>query len=150
MPTVSTTDFLPLSRRTQTEPSKSIVFSFVLISFYPCSAFQNASILQEILPKFVFFISPTRQVTLLQSNKIEIYFNSIGYPYIHAISFGLYLDHPQAEICIVHVRASNWIKTFAASYLNTQGLNNSCLKSPASTLVDLTFQSRALRSALSA
>ena len=40
--------------------------------------------------------------------------------------------------------------TFAASYLNTQGLNNSCLKSPASTLVDLTFQSRALRSALSA
>ena len=36
--------------------------------------------------------------------------------------------------------------TFAASYLNTQGLNNSCLKSPASTLVDLTFQSRKLRS----
>ena len=36
--------------------------------------------------------------------------------------------------------------TFTASYLNTQGLNNSCLKSPASTLVDLTFQSRALRS----
>ena len=29
---------------------------------------------------------------------------------------------------------------------NTQGLNNSCLKSPTSTLVDLTFQSRALRS----
>ena len=38
------------------------------------------------------------------------------------------------------------INTFAASYLNTQELNNSCLKSPASTLVDLTFQSRALRS----
>ena len=38
------------------------------------------------------------------------------------------------------------INTFAASYLNTQGLNNSCLKSPASALVDLTFQSRALRS----
>ena len=38
------------------------------------------------------------------------------------------------------------INTFAASYLNTQGLNNSCLKSPASTLVDLTFQTRALRS----
>ena len=38
------------------------------------------------------------------------------------------------------------INTFAASYLNTQGLNNSCLKSPASTLVDLTFQSRAFRS----
>ena len=40
---------------------------------------------------------------------------------------------------------SNNINTFAASYLNTEGLNNSCLKSPASTLVDLTFQSRALR-----
>ena len=39
-----------------------------------------------------------------------------------------------------------FINTFAASYLNTQGLNNWCLKSPASTLVDLTFQSRALRS----
>ena len=38
------------------------------------------------------------------------------------------------------------INTFAASYLNTQRLNNSCLKSPASTLVDLTFQSRAVRS----
>ena len=38
------------------------------------------------------------------------------------------------------------VNTFAASYLNTQGLNNSCLKSPASTLVDLTFQSRALHS----
>ena len=38
------------------------------------------------------------------------------------------------------------INTFAASYLNTQGLNNSCFKSPASNLVDLTFQSRALRS----
>ena len=38
--------------------------------------------------------------------------------------------------------------TFAASYLNTQGLNNSCLKSPASTIVDLTFSRT--RSALSA
>ena len=38
------------------------------------------------------------------------------------------------------------VNTFAASYLKNQGLNNSCLKSPASTLVDLTFQSRALRS----
>ena len=38
------------------------------------------------------------------------------------------------------------INTFAASYLNTQGLNNSYLKSPASSLVDLTFQPRALRS----
>ena len=38
--------------------------------------------------------------------------------------------------------------TFAASYLNIQGLNNSYSKSPASTLVDLIFN-RA-RSALSA
>ena len=38
------------------------------------------------------------------------------------------------------------LNTFATSYLHTQGLNNSCLKSPASTLVDLTFQSRTLRS----
>ena len=44
---------------------------------------------------------------------------------------------PQGDSCL---------NTFAASYLNTQELNNSCLKSPASTLVDLTFQSRALRS----
>ena len=49
----------------------------------------------------------------------------------------------------VHFRDSNTlyyaihtVNTFAASYLNTQGLNNSCLKSPASTLVDLTFQSQ--------
>jgi len=40
------------------------------------------------------------------------------------------------------------LNTFASSYLNSQELNNSCLKSPASTLVDLTFN-RA-RSALSA
>ena len=39
-----------------------------------------------------------------------------------------------------------YVNTFAASYLNSQGLNNSYLKSTASTLVDLTFQSRALRS----
>ena len=38
------------------------------------------------------------------------------------------------------------VNTFAAGYLKNQRLNNSCLKSPASTLVDLTFQSRALRS----
>ena len=47
---------------------------------------------------------------------------------------------------VVPVHYDFYFNTFAASYLNTQGLNNSCLKSPASTLVDLTFQSRALRS----
>ena len=44
------------------------------------------------------------------------------------------------------LNSSSNINTFAASYLNSQGLNNSYLKSPTSTLVDLTFQSRALRS----
>ena len=38
-----------------------------------------------------------------------------------------------------------YINTFTA-IVNLSGFNNSCLKSPASTLVDLTFQSRALRS----
>ena len=47
--------------------------------------------------------------------------------------------------CVGNEMSSN-INTFAASYLNTQGLNNSCLKSPASTLVNLTFQSPSLRS----
>jgi len=51
---------------------------------------------------------------------------------------------------ISKTRQSVWINTFAASYLKNQRLNNWCLKSPASTLVDLTFQTRALRSALSA
>ena len=45
-----------------------------------------------------------------------------------------------------HKSVDKLLNTFAASYLNTQGLNNSYLKLPASTLVDLTFQSRALRS----
>ena len=45
-----------------------------------------------------------------------------------------------------NITSEFFLNTFAASYLNTQGLNNSYLKSPASTLVDLTIQSRALRS----
>ena len=45
---------------------------------------------------------------------------------------------------LVRMNSDRTLNTFAASYLNTQGLNNSCLKSPASTLVDLTFQLRAL------
>ena len=47
---------------------------------------------------------------------------------------------------VLHIILEFNLNTFAASYLNIQGLNNSCLKSPASTLVDPTFQSRALRS----
>ena len=39
----------------------------------------------------------------------------------------------------------NNINTFTA-IVDLSRFNNSCLKSPASTLVDLTFQSRALRS----
>ena len=49
-------------------------------------------------------------------------------------------------LCFYTWHIYSYINTFAASYLNTQGLNNSCLKSPESTLVDVTFQSRALRS----
>ena len=73
---------------------------------------------------------------------------------------GLFLGHVLFSCCglktveflqcetgaILWLEHSTLINTFAASYLNTQGFNNSCLKSPASTLVDLTFQSRALRS----
>ena len=61
------------------------------------------------------------------------------------LSFSLFFLKQRCLI-FMFVPCSNSIKTFAASNLNTQGLNNSCLKSPASTLVDLTFQSRALRS----
>ena len=39
----------------------------------------------------------------------------------------------------------DYINTFTA-IVDLSRFNNSCLKSPASTLVDLTFQSRALRS----
>jgi len=31
-----------------------------------------------------------------QFNTTQVYFNSYGYPYVHATCFGLYLDHPQA------------------------------------------------------
>ena len=70
-----------------------------------------------ILPKLIIFNS----------------FKCFGIPYIIHIQFSV----------IIYTILFN---TFAARYLNTQGLNNSYLKSPASTLVDLTFQSRALRS----
>ena len=58
----------------------------------------------------------------------------------------------------LHLQTSNRFETLASlnediEFLNTftaivdlSRFNNSCLKSPASTLVDLTFQSRALRS----
>ena len=68
------------------------------------------------------------------------------------LSLSLAVPHLAAQLpglqcpALVILRRSLLINTFAASYLNTQGFNNSCLKSPASTLVDLTFQSRALRS----
>ena len=48
--------------------------------------------------------------------------------------------------CCPYISSQIHVNTFAASYLNTQGFNNSFFKSPASTLVDLTFQSRVLRS----
>ena len=45
----------------------------------------------------------------------------------------------ERKMCNIHSlrRVETVINTFAASYLNTQGLNNSCLKSPASTKVDV-------------
>ena len=52
--------------------------------------------------------------------------------------FGIYKPAPSCSI----VRSFN---TFTA-IVDLSRFNNSCLKSPASTLVDLTFQSRALRS----
>ena len=58
---------------------------------------------------------------------------------------GKFCSEPSFTI-VVACRLMSDVSTFAASYLNTQGLNNSYLKSPASTLVDPTFQSRALRS----
>ena len=62
-------------------------------------------------------------------------------PDLPARSESLYrLSYPGSDCVYVYT-----LNTFAASYLNTQGLNNSCLKSLASTLVDLTFQSRCLR-----
>ena len=43
------------------------------------------------------------------------------------------------------VKTDSSINTFTA-IVDLSRFNNSCLKSPASTLVDLTFQSRVLRS----
>ena len=44
-----------------------------------------------------------------------------------------------------NVAENSSLNTFTA-IVDLSQFNNSCLKSPASTLVDLTFQSRALRS----
>ena len=46
---------------------------------------------------------------------------------------------------IFYVKADDTFNTFTA-IVDLSPFNNSCLKSPTSTLVDLTFQSRALRS----
>jgi len=62
----------------------------------------------------------------------------------------LNLETFQADLWGNCLLTTSTLNTFAASYLKSQGLNNSRLKSSASTLVDLTFQSHALRSALSA
>ena len=66
-------------------------------------------------------------VVLLKTSPIKVFY-LISEPLVTAVKLTQILTHSHA------------------SYLNTQGLNNSCLKSPASTLVDLTFQTRALRS----
>ena len=62
------------------------------------------------------------------------------------LSWDIWIRSTISQLISVIFNKTAVFNTFAASYLNTQRLNNSCLKSPASTLVDLTFQSRALRS----
>ena len=91
-------------------------------------------------------------------NELPKIINNTSAPMIFADDTIILFAHSNIidyNIHIVSETLNKWFKanqlslnfnTFAASYLNTQGLNNSCLKSPASTLVDLTFQSRALRS----
>jgi hypothetical protein len=37
----------------------------------------------------------TKQATLIQPNTTQVYFISVGYPYMYAACFGLYLDHHQ-------------------------------------------------------
>ena len=74
------------------------------------------------------------------SPRYELYLRRVKRSqYIEAATFTLISPKSFRKTCTE-------LNIFAASYLNTQGLNNSCLKSPASTLVDLTFQSLALRS----
>ena len=75
--------------------------------------------------------------------------NTGSYSELHQCTFPILKETiNQSKVpCIWEIQRDQWrVNTFAASYLITQGLNNSCLKSPASTLVDPTFQSRALRS----
>ena len=80
---------------------------------------------------------------LITPNTNNLYFYIM---YIFVYKFKPLRCHPEALKIYKNWNYNFNINTFATSYLNTQGLNNSCLKSPASTLVDLTFQSRALRS----
>ena len=56
----------------------------------------------------------------------------------HVYNYAAFLE-------ILWIYSSDPINTFTA-IVDLSPFNNSCLKSPASTLVDLTFQSRALRS----
>ena len=51
---------------------------------------------------------------------------------------------PYNILCIVKADSMVSFNTFTA-IVDLSRFNNSCLKSPTSTLVDLTFQSRALR-----
>ena len=96
------------------------------------------------------------EASVLQTSPCEC-LPQLGPSQIETMCQGEYLDLKKQEVAggmrrlhtedLNHLRSSPYIiNTFAASYLNTQGLNNSCLKSPASTWVDLTFQSRTLRS----
>ena len=58
----------------------------------------------------------------------------------------IFVGKPEKTIRDIHrLGGGATINTFTA-VVDRSRFNNSCLKSPASTLVDLTFQSRALRS----
>ena len=81
---------------------------------------------------------------LKQLDLFQIHANNQLYALFYVFIYFISLHVSSTTVFIIGW--SNCINTFTASYLNTQGLNNSCLKSPVSTLVDLTFQSRTLRS----
>ena len=62
---------------------------------------------------------------------------------------GMSVKKSRRKFCVVFIYIFRYFsvefKTFTA-IVDLSRFNNSCLKSPASTLVHLTFQSRALRS----
>ena len=101
--------------------------------------------------RFVWDITETRKrpwvfaATPVNQNFILTQFYLFQFQTFKNVKFRLLIYNLQFYGACMWVSAGvkHHVNTLAASYLNTQGLNNSYLKSPASTLVDLTFQSRA-------